>query len=180
MTYITPSSAAHLPWRWMWFWFKCRCTELLVFLLTVSVFSTTLFVCSLTAAQSHSKWIIYHSKCFVSAQVICCTSISSCSWPQLVPAALILWVCTGFVTLILSFFFFFVYGECVVFICPVIWITKNEFLTRVLFSFPPPPFFEMQPQTMTQRSLCFRFQSVVHAVTLLVISDTEAPKYLWL
>lgn len=78
------------------------------------------------------------------------------------------------------FFFFFVYGECVVFICPVIWITKNEFLTRVLFSFPPPPFFEMQPQTMTQRSLCFRFQSVVHAVTLLVISDTEAPKYLWL
>lgn len=77
-------------------------------------------------------------------------------------------------------FFFFVYGECVVFICPVIWITKNEFLTRVLFSFPPPPFFEMQPQTMTQRSLCFRFQSVVHAVTLLVISDTEAPKYLWL
>lgn len=49
-------------------------SKLSVFLLVLSVSpSHSLFVCSLNAQHSHSKWIICHSKRIVLGQVICCS-----------------------------------------------------------------------------------------------------------
>lgn len=50
-------------------------SKLSVFLIMLSVSpSHSLFVCSLNAQHSHSKWIICHSKRIVLGQVMCCSS----------------------------------------------------------------------------------------------------------
>lgn len=87
--------------KWVWFWLKYRAVNCQSSY-SRWVFSQprALFVCALSAVQSHSKWIICHSGRIVSDQIICCTSAGPIpaqnpGWTPVISAiAVILWVCT--------------------------------------------------------------------------------------